>query len=77
MTTSSAEGEALRFSAYQYSPVSLVYADDQWANASPADVQRKAKEYMDYDQPSAAVRRGWEALLSLIHISEPTRLALI
>eukprot|EP00969_Alexandrium_andersonii_P196342 8674394-Alexandrium_andersonii.AAC.1 len=41
MTTSSAEGEALRFSAYQYSPASLVYADDQWADASLADVQRK------------------------------------
>eukprot|EP00969_Alexandrium_andersonii_P325304 14373702-Alexandrium_andersonii.AAC.1 len=62
MTTSSAEGEALRFSAYQYSQVSLVYSDDQWAGASLANVQRKVKEHMGYDQPSAAVRCGWEAL---------------
>eukprot|EP00969_Alexandrium_andersonii_P234723 10363323-Alexandrium_andersonii.AAC.1 len=62
MTTSSAEGEALRFSAYQYSPASMVYTDDQWANSNLADARRKANEYMDLDRPSAAVRRGWEAL---------------
>eukprot|EP00969_Alexandrium_andersonii_P022041 964709-Alexandrium_andersonii.AAC.1 len=62
MATSSAEGEASRFSACQYSPATLVYADDQWANASLAGVQRKVEEHMDYDKPSAAVRRGWESL---------------
>eukprot|EP00969_Alexandrium_andersonii_P222119 9810685-Alexandrium_andersonii.AAC.1 len=62
MTTASAEGEALRFSAYQYSPAGLVYSDDQWADSNLGDVRRKLNEYMDYDRPSAAVRRGWEAL---------------
>eukprot|EP00969_Alexandrium_andersonii_P092739 4093604-Alexandrium_andersonii.AAC.1 len=62
MTTASAEGEALRYSAYQYAPTSLVYSDDQWANVSLADARRKVNEYMDYDRPTAAARRGWEAL---------------
>eukprot|EP00969_Alexandrium_andersonii_P222242 9815651-Alexandrium_andersonii.AAC.1 len=34
MTAASAEGEALRFSANQYSPASLVYSDDQWADSN-------------------------------------------
>eukprot|EP00969_Alexandrium_andersonii_P233079 10290799-Alexandrium_andersonii.AAC.1 len=62
MTTASAEGEAFRFSAYQYTPASLVYADDQWANVGLSDVRREINEFMDYDQPTAAVRRGWGAL---------------
>eukprot|EP00969_Alexandrium_andersonii_P349915 15432142-Alexandrium_andersonii.AAC.1 len=62
MTASSAEGGSLRYSAYQYSPASPVYADDQWAGASLADVHRKGNEYLDCDQPTAAVRRGWGAL---------------
>eukprot|EP00969_Alexandrium_andersonii_P274281 12122579-Alexandrium_andersonii.AAC.1 len=62
MTTASAEGEALPFSAYQYSPASLVYSDNQWADSNLGDVRRKVDEHMDYDRPSAAVRRGWEAL---------------
>eukprot|EP00969_Alexandrium_andersonii_P249533 11028260-Alexandrium_andersonii.AAC.1 len=62
MTTSSAEGEALRFSAYQYTPASLVYSDDQWAGSNLVDVRRKVNEHMDYDRPPAAVRCGWEAL---------------
>eukprot|EP00969_Alexandrium_andersonii_P269936 11931060-Alexandrium_andersonii.AAC.1 len=62
MTTSSAEGKSLRYSAYQYSPASLVYADDQRANASLADVHRKVNEHMGYDQTTSAVRRGWEVL---------------
>eukprot|EP00969_Alexandrium_andersonii_P288814 12766617-Alexandrium_andersonii.AAC.1 len=62
MTTASAEGEARRFSAYQRTPASLVYSDGQWAGSNLVDDWRKVKEYMDYDRPSAAVRRGWEAL---------------
>eukprot|EP00969_Alexandrium_andersonii_P235000 10375942-Alexandrium_andersonii.AAC.1 len=58
MATTSAEGEALRYSAYQYMPTSLVYSDDQWANVSLADVHRKVNEHMDYDRPTAVVRRG-------------------
>eukprot|EP00969_Alexandrium_andersonii_P213259 9417179-Alexandrium_andersonii.AAC.1 len=61
MTTASAEGEALRYSACQYSPASLAYSGDQWANANLTDVRRKVNEHMDYDQPTAAVWRGWEA----------------
>eukprot|EP00969_Alexandrium_andersonii_P019241 840510-Alexandrium_andersonii.AAC.1 len=62
MTTTSAEGEVLRFSAYQYTPVGLVYSDDQWASNNLGDVRQKVNEYMDYDRPPAAVHRGWEAL---------------
>eukprot|EP00969_Alexandrium_andersonii_P253857 11219998-Alexandrium_andersonii.AAC.1 len=59
MATSSAEGEALRLSAYQYTPASLVCAGDQWADASLVDVAREVREYVGIDQPSAAARRGW------------------
>eukprot|EP00969_Alexandrium_andersonii_P006456 280471-Alexandrium_andersonii.AAC.1 len=62
MTTASAEGEAIRYSAYQYSPASLVYTDEQWAGKMLADVKRLVDEYMDMDQASATVRKGWEAL---------------
>eukprot|EP00969_Alexandrium_andersonii_P351424 15435400-Alexandrium_andersonii.AAC.1 len=41
MTTASAKGEALWFSAYQYTPASLVYSDDQWAGSNLVDVRRK------------------------------------
>eukprot|EP00969_Alexandrium_andersonii_P331819 14664541-Alexandrium_andersonii.AAC.1 len=42
MTASSADGEALRFSAYQYTPASLVYADDQWAETNLVDVPARS-----------------------------------
>eukprot|EP00969_Alexandrium_andersonii_P103406 4562892-Alexandrium_andersonii.AAC.1 len=62
VTTRSAKGEALRFSAYQHRPASLVYSDEQWANKNLGKAQRQANAYMDYDQPPAAVRRGRGAL---------------
>eukprot|EP00975_Prorocentrum_lima_P029806 6256069-Prorocentrum_lima.AAC.1 len=62
MTAASAEGEPLRFSAYQYSPASLVYTDEQWAGKSLAEVKRAVEEYMEMDDVPAIVRKGWEAL---------------
>eukprot|EP00969_Alexandrium_andersonii_P048635 2133297-Alexandrium_andersonii.AAC.1 len=62
MTTSSAEGYPVLSLAYPYTPASLVYTDEQWADISLADAPAKVRDFIEADRPSAAVRRGREAL---------------
>eukprot|EP00969_Alexandrium_andersonii_P330473 14605759-Alexandrium_andersonii.AAC.1 len=42
-TAGSAEGEPLRFSAYQYKPSLLLHRDADWRGARPEEVQGKVR----------------------------------
>eukprot|EP00969_Alexandrium_andersonii_P272054 12023801-Alexandrium_andersonii.AAC.1 len=56
MTACNAEGEPMRWSAYQYKPAWLLYRDADWRGVRPEEVQQKVRALLEacllYTSPS-------------------------
>eukprot|EP00969_Alexandrium_andersonii_P141793 6268734-Alexandrium_andersonii.AAC.1 len=62
MTACSAEGEPLRFSAYQYTPKCLLYRDADWRVVRPEEAQGRARDIVAAGGAPAEALEGWGAI---------------